>query len=192
MSAFESLPYAPRPADKTGMVDRKRSRTRGRVKAEKCTKVHTLKKARRPTSLQQAFLAAYAKTGVIQDAADCAKCNRTMHYRWMKQDPEYPGLFEAADKMAVDTLVSEARRRAVQGVREPVGWFRGKAGAYVRRYSDNLLMFLIKAKCPEYRDSTRVDLHPHPVGDGDPTGAGERELDAMLATVGKPDTPAGQ
>jgi len=75
-----------------------------------------------------------------------------------------------------DSLVEEARRRAVDGVDEPVIYKGRVAGRWeingkevppgtpsavfvpvtVRRYSDQLLMFLIKARKPEYRDAARV------------------------------------
>ena len=55
--------------------------------------------------------------------------------------------------MAGDILEAEAHRRAVEGVEEPVGWYKGQAGGTVRRYSDVLLMFLLKGVLPErYKD----------------------------------------
>ena len=53
---------------------------------------------------------------------------------------------------AHDALESEARRRAVEGVPMPV-YYNGKVCGTVRKYSDFLLMFLMKAKMPQYRDS---------------------------------------
>ena len=48
-------------------------------------------------------------------------------------------------------------RRAVKGVKKPVGWYKGVAGGHVREFSDNLLMFQLKAMRPEkFRD--RVDV----------------------------------
>ena len=45
------------------------------------------------------------------------------------------------------------RRRAVEGVEEPVGWYKGEAGGVVRKYSDTLLIFLLKGRKPEmYRE----------------------------------------
>jgi hypothetical protein len=58
-----------------------------------------------------------------------------------------------AKEMAADRLEEEAWRRAVDGVEEPVGFYRGEPGAYVRRYSDTLLIFLLKGLRPEkYRE----------------------------------------
>jgi hypothetical protein len=58
-----------------------------------------------------------------------------------------------AKEMAADRLEEEAWRRAVEGVEEPVGFYRGEPGAYVRRHSDTLLIFLLKGLRPEqYRE----------------------------------------
>ena len=62
-------------------------------------------------------------------------------------------LFEEASEDAADSLEAEARRRAVEGVEEPVGWYKGQAGGVVRKYSDTLLIFLLKGRRPElYRE----------------------------------------
>ncbi len=45
----------------------------------------------------------------------------------------------------------------LEGVEEPVGWYKGVPGGTVRRYSDVLLMFLLKALRPEkYRERVEV------------------------------------
>jgi hypothetical protein len=66
----------------------------------------------------KAFLAAYAQTGNLTQAAAIAKCGKRQHYRWM-MDPDYEAEFEEAHKEACDHLEQEARRRAVEGVDEP-------------------------------------------------------------------------
>ena len=72
---------------------------------------------------------------------------------------EFAGAWDEAVEVGTDSLVGEARRRAKEGVEKPVGWYQGVAGGTVREYSDNLLMFLIKARRPEYRERTDVALH---------------------------------
>ncbi|MCR4375697.1 MAG: hypothetical protein NUW22_12690 [Acidobacteria bacterium] len=105
-----------------------------------------------------AFLAAYAKTGNISIAANIAGCSRRDHYRWIK-DPAYARTFDDATKEAIDRLEAEARRRATQGVEEPVfGKLPGKDTGtgqvgVIRKYSDTLLIFLLKGANPEkYRE----------------------------------------
>ena len=105
---------------------------------------------------KRAFLAAYRETGNIRLACQAAQIGRSSHYRWL-DDPDYAEEFERAKKDAVDVLEAEARRRAVEGWEEPVGWYKGEAGGTVRRYSDTLLIFLLKGAAPEkYRERMEV------------------------------------
>jgi hypothetical protein len=108
---------------------------------------------------KQAFLDAYSQCGNITEAAKLAKIDRTTHYDWLTRDPEYPERFKNAENQAIDSLEKEAWRRAVEGVEEPVGWHQGVAGGTVRRYSDTLLIFLLKGARPErYRENIRQEI----------------------------------
>ena len=98
---------------------------------------------------KSAFLAAYRETGNVRLACTAARIGRSSHYRWLEHDPSYVEDFEQAKKDAVDVLEAEARRRAVEGYMEPVGWSKGQAGGTVRRYSAALLIFLLKGAAPE-------------------------------------------
>lgn len=58
--------------------------------------------------------------------------------------------------MAVERMENEARRRAVEGTLRPV--FHGGAQVgEVREYSDTLLIFLLKAHDPKYRDKQQIE-----------------------------------
>jgi hypothetical protein len=106
---------------------------------------------------KRGFLAAYAQTGNVKLACEAARVGRSSHYRWLEHDPDYVEEFEQAKKDAVDVLEAEARRRAVEGWEEPVGWYKGEAGGKVRRYSDTLLIFLLKGAAPhKYRERMEV------------------------------------
>ena len=121
-----------------------------------CGKTKHLKK--------EAFLAAYAEVGNITQAAEIAGIDRNTHYFWMNTDPEYPARFRQAEEQACDRLEAEARRRAVQGVDEPV-FYQGEQCGVVRKYSDTLLIFLLKGARPEkYRE--RVSQEISGVGGG--------------------------
>ena len=94
---------------------------------------------------------------MIKRACKVAGVGRSSHYEWMEANPEYLRAFEDAQEDAADNLEAEVYRRAVKGVRKPIGWYKGVAGGYVREYSDLLLMFVLKALRPEkYRE--RVDV----------------------------------
>ena len=109
------------------------------------------------TDAQRAFLAAFSEMGVVKRACKVAGVGRSSHYDWMEASAEYREAFERAKEDAADSLEAEVYRRAVKGVKKPVGWYKGVAGGHVREFSDNLLMFQLKAMRPEkFRD--RVDV----------------------------------
>jgi hypothetical protein len=60
----------------------------------------------------------------------------------------FKALFDEAHEDALDALEEEARRRAVDGVLEPVYQGGEKVGT-IRKYSDALLMLLLKGKRPD-------------------------------------------
>lgn len=98
------------------------------------------------------FLAAYAKLGNCSAAAEATGINRHHHKYWMAKSAEYREAFAAADDEATEALEKEARRRALEGREEPVYW-NGQQVGTVRKYSDVLLIFLLKAKKPDiYRE----------------------------------------
>lgn len=109
------------------------------------------------TPTQRRFLAAFRETANVTAAAQLAGIHRCTHYQWLGTNPNYAHEFEAGKQEAVDRLEDEAHRRAVEGVLEPTGWHDGEPGGYVRRYSDRLLILLLKGAMPEkYGDSVSV------------------------------------
>lgn len=115
-----------------------------------------MKSKRKAPAKQKAFLAAYAKHGIVTAAARAARIARSQHYEWM-EDPDYAAAFEDAHEAAIHAYEEEVHRRAVKGVLKPV-FYQGKKIASVREYSDNLLMFQTKAMAPEkYRDNARIE-----------------------------------
>lgn len=107
---------------------------------------------------KKAFLAAFAEVGNITRAAELAGVSRAMHYDWLRDDPDYPALFQAADQQACDRLEQEARRRAVEGTLKPV-FQGGKKVGVVQEYSDTLLIFLMKGAMPErYKDRVHSEV----------------------------------
>lgn len=56
-----------------------------------------------------------------------------------------------------DMIEEEARRRAVEGVLEPV-YFKGEEVGNVRKYSDQLLMFLLKAYRKKFNPGAKIDF----------------------------------
>ncbi len=97
-------------------------------------------------SVQLTFLEAYARDGTILRAAEAAKVSRQTHYNWMESDEDYVAAFYVAEEQATDVLEQEARRRAVDGDEEPVGFYMGEPGAFVTKRSDSLLKFLLEGR----------------------------------------------
>lgn len=96
-------------------------------------------------------------------AAQVAGIDRGTHYRWLQDDPEYAAAFAESSESAIERLEREAVRRAAEGVSEPV-YHRGQVVGHVQKYSDTLLIFLLKAARPDkYRDNVRME-HSGPDG----------------------------
>lgn len=109
-------------------------------------------------ALQEEFLSAYESMGNISGAARLVGMTRATHYLWMSSDPTYPERFESSDEIAIDRLEQEARRRAIVGVEDPV-FHGGKIVGATKRYSDTLLIFLLKGARPEkYRERQDVSV----------------------------------
>jgi len=119
---------------------------------------------------REAFLRALADTGIVSLAAGIAGITRARAYQVRKADLLFAAAWEEAEEQAADRLEAEAWRRAVAGVPEPIV----SAGKIVRdddgqpiairRYSDALMIALLKARRPErFKDRAVVE---HDIADG--------------------------
>ncbi len=112
---------------------------------------------------KRAFLAAYCTTGNVSEAARLAGINRLSHYDWLHSDERYAAVFEQAVEISGDYLEAVARDRATKGWLEPV-YYHGTVVGHVRKYSDTLLIFLLKGVRPEkFRDNATI-RHTGPGG----------------------------
>lgn len=66
------------------------------------------------------FLLNLADAGLVGESAEAAGINRSTAYRWYSGDVEFAQAWDAALEASADLLEREARRRAVDGVEEPV------------------------------------------------------------------------
>lgn len=106
---------------------------------------------------RQRFLDRLAETGNVSTAAALIGCSRSGVYEQRNNDPEFSAAWDVALEVAADALEAEARRRALDGVEEPV-FHRGETCGYVRKYSDTLLIFLLKGVRPEkFRERSSVE-----------------------------------
>lgn len=93
--------------------------------------------------LKKRFLEVFAQSGNILRSAEAVGVNRNSVYEWLGRDEQFKAAYELAEQDALDLLVAEARRRAVEGVERPV-YYKGERVDVLREYSDTLLIFLLK------------------------------------------------
>jgi predicted DNA-binding protein YlxM (UPF0122 family) len=102
------------------------------------------------------FLEHYEKLCVIGKAAAAAGVSRQAIYDWLEKSKEFKTAFESVRKNITEMLEQEAIRRAYEGIDEPV-YYKGDVCGAVRKYSDTLLIFLLKANDPEkYREKHEI------------------------------------
>lgn len=109
-----------------------------------------------PRDWQTPFLLKLAETGNVSKACRFAKVSRPTAYEHKNSDTEFADAWELARQIAVGLLEDEAWRRAREGWLEPV-FYKGEKEGSVRKYSDTLLIFLLKAHYPErYNQPTKL------------------------------------
>jgi len=96
---------------------------------------------------QVEFLRAYLCVGSIARAAKLSGIHRQRHFEWMRS-ARYVECFTEAQSQTAIALEEEARRRALNGVLEPIYQSKELVG-YKRRFSDSLLAMLLEANNPE-------------------------------------------
>lgn len=111
--------------------------------------------------LQALWLTAYKATGTISGACEATLLERSTIRDWRLRNVNgFAQRFDDIDADIDDMLYHEVMRRAVGEDREEMT--ASKDGTItVKRWkerSDILLMFLVKRRMPEFRDSFKVDL----------------------------------
>lgn len=87
---------------------------------------------------QEAFLAAFARTGMIRPSVEAAGINMSYHYRWLSSDPAYAARFAEAEQRVVDETVAQRRPHA-RGYR-----IKGARAEETRRKQEAFLVALPK------------------------------------------------
>lgn len=125
----------------------------------KARKKHSIKRlGRPPRKWRQKFLEGLKLRGIVTGACQEAGVTRCRAYKERAENPEFAELWEEAIEAAADRLEAEAWRRAHEGDDKPIGFYKGEPGAYVKEYSDTLMIFLLKGMRPEkYRENVHVD-----------------------------------
>lgn len=103
------------------------------------------------------FLVLLAETCNVTFSAKGAGVDPRTAHRRRRDNPEFAEAWEDAIEQGVEALEYEARRRALHGTEEPV-FHQGLEVGTVRKYSDTLTIFLLKAHRPDvYRERQTID-----------------------------------
>lgn len=125
----------------------------------------------------------------VTKALEAANLGRATVYEWKRIDPEFAAEWAQALALGIEACEAEAFRRAFDGYEEPV-YQGGQLVGVVRKYSDSLAQFMLRAHAPEkYRE--RSDIHLH--GKLSVSNMSEAELEAEIAeaqALGLLDAPA--
>jgi hypothetical protein len=137
---------------------------------------------------QAAFVEQFIASGTITGACRGSGVGRTTHYDWLRKDKQYAERFKQAEVEAVDVCETEARRRAIIGVEEPV-FYQGRIVGSVRKHSDTLLMFILNGRRSEVfrqrfehtgKDNGPIQTQHVPV---DPKDLSDDELAVMVRVL---------
>lgn len=108
-----------------------------------------------PEKIEQ-FLEALRELPDVTAAAQAIGMSRSYMYALKDGDPAFSAAWDAAIKVGLGAVEAELLRRAVTGIDEPV-FYQGARVDTVKRKSDVLLMFYLKAHMPEkYRERVEV------------------------------------
>ena len=127
------------------------------------------------------FLAELRRTGNATFASRTTGISRREWYRVRLEEADFAEEWDhARAAYAEEVLEPEADRRAVEGVTHQLYFDKdGNPVGEVRRYSDTLLIFRLKAlKAEEYKDAVSSVVHKHEHGG---TIQHQHQIDARLA-----------
>lgn len=131
---------------------------------------------------RERFLALLSQGDTVAFACARVGISRETAYNHRERDPLLAAAWAEAEEAGTQAMEQEAYRRAVHGVDEPVFW-KGEPVGTVRRYSDFLLIFLLKSRRPEvYRDRAEVAVRRPPV---DPSQMADEDLDTIHRVIAK-------
>ena len=106
---------------------------------------------------QAAFLAAFERAANVTQACREAGIDRSTCYLWLEHDEQFSMLYHQAEQIANDAIRAEIFRRGHDGFEEQV--LVGGKVQTLHKYSDTLLIFLAKARMPEFRDKAQLDVN---------------------------------
>lgn len=107
----------------------------------------------------EVFLACLAQYGNVTQSSEESGLSRTQLYAKRREDAAFAEAWDKALEIGVAALEDEAKRRAYAGWEEPV-WHKGEQCGTVRKFSDTLLIVLLKAHMSEkYAERQKTDAN---------------------------------
>jgi len=102
--------------------------------------------------MRKKFLRLIAENGAnISSACRDLAIPRDRFYKYRKTHPKFAAAWDRAAELGIDKLEDEAKRRALEGVEEPI-YYKGQLCGQNRRPSDALLAFLLKGHRDKYKE----------------------------------------
>ncbi|GMW00524.1 MAG: hypothetical protein AMXMBFR84_16610 [Candidatus Hydrogenedentota bacterium] len=109
-------------------------------------------------SKREVFLVHIQSGATIEMAAKAVGISRQAAYDLKRKCERFSQDWDEAYEVGTEAMEAEAYRRAVHGVKKPI-WRGKKIVDYYTKYSDSLLIFLLKARKPSmYRESYKQKL----------------------------------
>lgn len=113
--------------------------------------------ARLTAARKALFLEVLAATANARKAYARSGLARSTVYRWRNKDPRFARAWDEALERGIGALEDEALRRAMEGQEEPV-FYKGEVCGSVRKPSDTLLIFMLRARRPAiYQNRAAVE-----------------------------------
>lgn len=135
------------------------------AKGAKAEKPHTrIKTLKTPQRALNAFLAALSEGYSIRAASERAGFDRSVAYAIRGRNEKFRLAWDCALEDGTDVIEDEALRRAVAGVLEPVvaqgRLAKNEDGSIltVRKFSDSILLALLKARRDKFREKTETKV----------------------------------
>jgi len=138
----------------TGATTHTRAKAPARKKAAVRKKTASKRKplrtirADRARAKREGFIEGLRFTGNVSAAARAVGWSRRAAYDYRDVHDDFAQAWDDAIEEATDALEEEARRRAVDGVVEPV-YHQGQVCGGIKKYSDRMLEILLKGHRPE-------------------------------------------
>ena len=102
------------------------------------------------------WLAAFREAGTVSRACEQAGIVRSTAYD-ARANEDFARAWDEIENETTDAMEREAYRRGVEGVSEPLV-SAGKLVTNVQKYSDTLLIFMLKARKPAvYRENVKIE-----------------------------------